>query len=182
MTGRGISWCAICDGPLYRDKTVAVVGGGNSALEEALYLAEICQKVYLIHRRDEFRADQILQEKVKNKETIEIIYNGRVVKLNEQDNHLSSIEIEQEGKSKVLTIDGLFIYIGFVPDTNFIKSLPIQLDNGYIVVDSDIKTTMPRVYACGDVIKKNVYQIATAVGEGATAALAIKKEKEKEKE
>ena len=172
LIGRGISWCAICDGNLYKNQDIAVVGGGNSALEEALYLSNICSKVYLIHRRDEFRADLILQEKVKAKENIEIIYNSNVKKLNIEENKLESIETE----NKNLKVNCLFIYIGFVPDTNFTNNLNINKDHDYIIVDENNKTNIDGIYACGDVIKKHLYQLTTAIGEGANAANSVIKE------
>lgn len=179
LTGRGVSWCAICDGPLYRDKIVAVVGGGNSAIEEALYLSSICKKVMIIHRRSELRADPILQEHLKNKENVEFYYNCVVSTLNEKDGRLSSIIVDHKGNSEELKVDGLFIYIGFEPDTKFLKELDLKMDEDYIVVDSNMATSLPGIYACGDVVKKEVYQITTAVGEGAIAALSVKKEFER---
>ena len=138
LTGRGVSWCAICDGPLYRDKIVAVVGGGNSAIEEALYLSSICKKVMIIHRRSELRADPILQEHLKNKENVEFYYNCVVSTLNEKDGRLSSIIVDHKGNLEELKVDGLFIYIGFEPDTKFLKELDLKMDEDYIVVDSNI--------------------------------------------
>lgn len=174
LTGRGVSWCAICDGPLYKDKTVAVVGGGNSAFEEALYLSTIVKKLYLIHRRDTFRADNILVEKLKEKENVEFILNLTITKLNEKDNHLESIEVN----NKEIKVDGLFIYIGFKPETDIFNNLNLELDDGYILVDKNMKTNIKGIYAAGDVIKKDYYQISTAVGEAATAALTIKRDLE----
>ena len=174
LTGRGVSWCAICDGPLYKDKTVAVVGGGNSAFEEALYLSTIVKKLYLIHRRDTFRADNILVEKLKEKENVEFILNSTITKLNEKDNHLESIEVN----NKEIKVDGLFIYIGFKPETDIFNNLNLELDDGYILVDKNMKTNIKGIYAAGDVIKKDYYQISTAVGEAATAALTIKRDLE----
>ena len=174
LTGRGVSWCAICDGPLYKDKIVAVVGGGNSAFEEALYLSTIVKKLYLIHRRDTFRADNILVEKLKEKENVEFILNATITKLNEKDNHLESIEIN----NKEIKVDGLFIYIGFKPETDIFNNLNLELDDGYILVDKNMKTNIKGIYAAGDVIKKDYYQISTAIGEAATAALTIKRDLE----
>lgn len=175
LIGHGISYCAICDGPLYKEQVIAVVGGGNSALEEALYLSELCKKVYIIHRRDTLRADAILQEKTKEKKNIEFLYNSNVTELQEENNQLTSLLVNQDGKIEKLDVNGLFIYIGNTPNTEFLKENEIQLENGYLVVDSNMKTSIDGIYACGDVIKKEFYQISTAVGEGATAALAIKK-------
>jgi len=175
LTGRGVSWCAICDGPLYKNEEVAIVGGGNSALEEALYLSSICKKVYIINRSEKLKGDEILQNKVKIKENIEILYNHKVIKLNEKLNKLKSIIVTDDKEEKELQIKGLFIYIGFVPDTSILNDLNIEKDNDYLVVDEKMKTSIDGIYACGDVIKKDVYQIATAIGEAATAAISVKK-------
>lgn len=169
LISHGISYCAICDGMFFKDKTVAVVGGGNSALTGALYLSNICSKVYIINRRDELRADTILQEKIKQKNNIEVLFNSKVTKLNEKDNVLDSIDINNER----LDIDGLFIYIGFDPDINYLKNLDIKNNNGYIVVDENMETSIKGIYACGDIIDKEVYQITTAIGEAAIAATHI---------
>lgn len=175
LLGHGISYCAICDGPLYKGQDVAVIGGGNSALEEAIYLSEICHTVYLIHRRDTLRADSILEEKAKTKPNIKFIYNAQVIELKEENNLLSSIVISQNGETKSLDVNGLFIYIGNIPNTEFLKETKILLENGYVIVDQNMKTNIDGIYACGDVIKKEFYQISTAVGEGAIAALSIQK-------
>ena len=174
LTGRGISWCAICDGPLYKNKTVAVVGGGNSAFEEALYLSTIVEKLYLIHRRNTFRADPILLEKLKQKKNVEFILNANITKINEENNHLKNIEVNNQP----LNIDGLFIYIGFEPATKIFEKIKIKMDNGYIITNKKMQTNKKGIYAAGDVIKKDYYQITTAIGEATTAALTIKKDLE----
>ena len=178
LIGHGISYCAICDGPLYKGKVVAVVGGGNSALEEALYLSDLCEKVYIIHRRKELRAEEGIQEKVKQRENIEFIYDANVIELISDEGHLTSILLKQNQRELKLEIDGLFVYIGYVPDTDFLKDSSVLLEDGYVVVDSSMKTNVNGIYACGDVIKKEYYQISTAIGEGTTAALSIKKDLE----
>lgn len=167
LIGHGISWCALCDGQFYKEKEVCVIGGGNSALEEALYLSKICSKVTIIHRRDKFRADPILIEKVKTKENIVIIYNSVVNTLNKKNEKLESILINN---SKKINCEGLFIYIGSKPNADFAKKLGVELDNEYIIVSKEMKTNINNVYACGDVIKKDLYQIVTATSEGAIAA------------
>lgn len=170
LIGHGISYCALCDGIFYKDMDVAIVGGGNSALTEALYLSDICRKVYIIHRRNVLKADAILQEKINMKSNIFIKYNVTIKEAIENENKLSKIILSD---NQILQIDGLFIYIGNIPDTKFLKKININLDNDYIVVDKNMKTNIDLVYACGDVIKKDVYQISTAVGEAATAATNI---------
>ena len=173
LVSNGISYCAICDGMFFKDKKVAVVGGGNSALTGALYLSNICSKVYIINRRDELRADLSLQEKIKQKNNIEILFNSKVTKLNEKNNILDSIDVNNEK----LDIDGLFIYIGFDPDINYLKNLDIKNNNGYIVVDENMETSIKGIYACGDIIDKKVYQITTAIGEAAVCATRINHER-----
>jgi len=176
LIGRGISYCAICDGPLYRGKITAVVGGGNSAIEEAEYLSGISEKVYLIHRGDSFRADAVEQERLFAKKNINIMYNSVVEKINAEDNHLSTLVVKTASSVETLKVDGLFIYIGHEPETEFLKDLPLNMDNDYIVVDERMATNIKGIYACGDVIKKHVYQIATAIGEASIAALSVKKD------
>lgn len=170
LIGHGISYCAICDGIFFKDKTVAVLGGGNSALTGALYLSNISAKVYIINRSNQLRADNVLTEKVKNKSNIELLYNSEITKINEKNSTLDSIEVN----NKLLKIDGLFIYIGFDPDISYLKNLSIKNNNGYIIVDQNMETSVPNIYACGDLIDKKVYQITTALGEAAIAATSIK--------
>jgi thioredoxin reductase (NADPH) len=174
LAGRGISWCAICDGPLFKNKDVVVVGGGNSALEESLYLAEITNKTTIVHLRNELRGDKILQSKTFNHDKIEVIYGSTVTKINATDNHLSSVEVEDisTGKKRNINAEGLFIYIGFEPVIDMLTNLKIKTDDNYIIVDENMRTNINNIYACGDVIKKELYQIATAIGEGARAAFS----------
>lgn len=170
LIGHGVSYCALCDGCFYKDEEVAVVGGGNSAFEEALYLSNICKKVYLIHRSSNFRAESHLIDKVKNKENIEIKENLVVTKINEENTYLKSINLSND---EVLNIKGLFIYIGNDPDTSFLSNLNMENNNGYLIVDSNMQTSVDGIYACGDVIDKKVYQLATAIGEATVAANSI---------
>lgn len=178
LVGHGISWCAICDGPFFKNKDVCVVGGGNSAFEEGLYLADICNHVTILNRSDKLRADSILVEEAKEKENITILYNSVVNTINEKDGYLSSILVEQENGIREIECDGLFIYIGSKPSTHFARNLGLKMQNDYIVVDQNMRTNIKGIYACGDVILKEVYQISTAVGEGATAAMSFKKDME----
>ena len=176
LTGRGVSWCAICDGYFFKDQEVAVVGGGDSAFEETLFLSKICKQVYLIHRRDTYKASSELQKKVRNLENVEFITNSNIVEINEKDNKLSNITVEDNNKNKtILEISGLFIYIGSVPDTQSFKNLNIIDENGYIIVDKNYETNMRGIYACGDVIKKDLYQLTTAIGEASQVAYNLKK-------
>ncbi len=170
--GKGISTCALCDGALYKNKEVAVIGGGESALSESLYLSKICKKVYLIHRREEFRGEQQTLKTVKDKENIEIILNNEVKNLIIENNTLKGIEL----KDQKLNISCMFLYIGSSPNTEFLKQTDIKLDNNYIVVNDKYETNIKGVYAAGDVIKKDIYQLITAASEGATAAINISKD------
>ena len=170
FTGSGISYCATCDGNFFKDKEVAVNGGGNTALTDALYLADIASKVYLIHRRDEFRGSESLVNEVKKRNNIELVLNSKVTKLN-GDNHLTSIEItNNDGSTRELLIICLFVAIGQVPVTeNFVKLIDVD-DNGYAIAGEDMKTKVAGLYVAGDVRKKSLRQLATAISDGAIAA------------
>lgn len=172
LIGRGISWCAICDGALFKDKEVIIVGGGNSALEESLYLSDIASKVYIVHHSKEFTGDVILQNRVIKNPKIEIYYDSDVTKLNVNNSLLESVEIENkvDGTISTLPASGMFIYIGFEPSIGYTSNLEIDSDNGYIIVDDNMRTNVEGVYACGDVVKKHLYQITTAIAEGSKAA------------
>ena len=166
--GRGISTCALCDGALYKNSDVAVIGGGSSALSEALYLANIVNKVYLIHRREEFRGEDTLVRELKEKNNIELILNNEVTELKIENNVLKGIILKD---GKVINVKGIFIYIGFIPNTDFLINTDIAMDSGYILVDEHHKTNIKGVYASGDVVKKDIYQIINAASEGAEAVI-----------
>ena len=169
--GRGVSYCATCDGAFYKERTVAIIGGGNSALSEALHLAAICKKVYLVHRRDAFRGTSSLQEQVKKSSKIEIIFNSEVKAIN--GNVMSEELVLHNNQTKTdstLKIDGIFISIGLVPQTDYLKNL-LQIDsNGAIVVDVTMQTNVPGIYAAGDIRSQAIQQAISAAGDGATAA------------
>lgn len=170
LEGRGISHCALCDGAFYKGKTVAVVGGGDSALQETLYLSNLCEKVYLIHRRDEFRVTGSLLEKIQDKDNIVRVMNTNIIELGIEEEKLHSILLDSGDE---LEVDGLFIYVGFVPGTKFANDLEITDENGYIIVNSKFESKRKGIYAVGDIIKKEIYQVSTAVGDGAVAAINI---------
>lgn len=170
LLGKGISYCATCDGFFYKNKDVAVLGGGNSSLEAAIYLSRLCHQVTIINRSDKLRADQELIQEVNQLENVKIIYNENIQSLESQEGYLSKI-ILNNGELKV---EGLFVYIGLVPTLPFISHLNLNLEDGYIKVDSKMKTNLVGIYACGDIIKKDLYQIITASSEGAIAASNIK--------
>ena len=170
LVGKGISYCATCDGAFYKNKNVAVVGGGNTALEDALYLTDLANKVYLIHRRDEFRGEESTLNLLKKKDNIEFIYNSNVTKLNASEK-LESIEVtNKDGSVKKIDVDGLFVAVGRIPENeNFAKL--INLDNsGYIIAGEDCNTNVPGIFVAGDNRTKEVRQLVTATTDGAIAA------------
>ncbi|GAB1402454.1 thioredoxin-disulfide reductase [Elusimicrobiota bacterium] len=172
--GKGVSYCATCDGPFFKNKDVAVIGGGDSALQEALFLTKFVNKVFLIHRRDKFRATQILQERVANEPKIEVVFDGTVEEI-EGNNVIEKVKIKnvKTGNVKEIAVNGVFVFIGWTPNTKFIAQNKIALDeNGYIITDDKMKTSLEGVFACGDVRKKILRQVVTATGDGATASIS----------
>lgn len=171
LVGSGISFCATCDSSLYKDKKVAVVGGGTAALEEAIYLSKICNSVTLIHRRDTFSATDALVNDVKNTKNITILTNRTVKEFKVNDNKLSGIVLEdKQNNQEEITVDGCFEYIGQVPNTKIFENLDILDDKGYVNVDKNYQTKISGIYAAGDCVKKDLYQVVTACSEGAIAA------------
>lgn len=178
LVGSGISFCATCDSSLYKDKKVAVVGGGTAALEEAIYLSKICNSVTLIHRRDTFSATDALVNDVKNTKNITILTNRTVKEFKVKDNKLSGIVLEdKQNNQEEITVDGCFEYIGQVPNTKIFESLDILDDKGYVNVDKNYQTKITGIYAVGDCVKKDLYQVVTACSEGAIAANNIIKQR-----
>ena len=174
FVGKGISYCATCDGMFYRGKTVAVIGGGNSAVEEALYLSRICEKVYLVHRRDSLRADKAGAEAVKKQANIQPVWNSVVSGLNPdpETGKLVALTLKntQTGETSTLDCQGAFVSIGRVPNTQLVEGL-LELDRqGYLAADESTRTSLPGVYAVGDVRQKPLRQIITAAADGAVAA------------
>lgn len=171
LIGRGVNYCASCDGMFYKGKTVAVVGGGNSAAADAMVLSRICKKVHLIHRRDTLRATKVYHDPLKKAENVEFHWNSTVSELLSEDK-LTGIRLQnvQTGDESVLECDGIFISIGRKPATDLVKD-QLALDSaGYIIADESTKTSLPGVYAIGDIRTKKVRQIVTAVADGAAAA------------
>lgn len=173
FSGKGVSWCAICDGYLYKDKEVCVVGGGNSSLEESLYLANICERVHIVHRRDEFRADKALVDKVKSTDNIELHLNCNVVDILGDDEFEGVKLLNTNGSENNLICSALFEFIGYEPKTAFLENLDICNEYGFIEVDKEFMTKHEGLYAVGDCINKKVRQIATAVGDAAYASTII---------
>ncbi len=174
--GRGISYCATCDGPFYPDKIVAVVGGGNSAFEEAIFLAKYAREVHILNRDDQIIADKIYQNRVAENEKISLSLNTTVEEIafgDPNDKHLV-LKDQDTGELKRLSVDGVFIFIGSIPNTGLFKD-QIELEDGYIVTDRYHKTNLDGVWAAGDVQSKALRQVATAVGDGACAAHGINK-------
>lgn len=172
LSGRGISFCAICDGAFFKDKNVAVIGGGDSAVEEAIYLAGLCKKVYIVHRRDELRAQKVLQNRAFAIENIEMVWDTVVESFEEKDGKLGALNIKnvKTGEASNLPVDGAFIYVGLDPISGMVKDLGITNDKGYIQVNPHMETKLAGVFAAGDVIDKELRQVVTATNDGAIAA------------
>ena len=168
LMGGGVSYCATCDGAFFRGKPVAVVGGGNTAVEDALYLEKVASEVYLIHRRDALRADAILADRVKNS-GVHIVWDSVVTAL-DGDKKLQSVTLKnvKSGDTSSLAVNGLFVAVGQKPATEGLTG--VELDGGYIVTDSEMRTSLPGVFAAGDVRKKTLRQVVTAAADGAVAA------------
>lgn len=169
LTNKGVSYCALCDATFFKDKELVVVGGGDSALEEALYVTNYASKVTIVHRRDEFRAQLYLQEKVKTNPKIQFALSDEVVSINGTDS-VKSVTLKS---GNTLKTDGVFIYVGQEPSTNFVSDLGITNDAGWIQVNSRFQTQIPSIFAAGDCIDKDIRQIVTATGDGANAAQYI---------
>ncbi|MCR5175035.1 MAG: FAD-dependent oxidoreductase [Oscillospiraceae bacterium] len=171
LTGRGISYCATCDGNFYRNKTVAVVGGGNTALEDALYLADLAKQVYLIHRRDSFRGEEASASRLKERENVEIIYNANVTRLL-SEKRLKAIEVtdKYDGSVRTIELNGLFIAVGRVPENQNFASLVDLDDAGYVIAGEDCRTNADGIFVAGDNRTKLLRQLVTATADGAMAA------------
>ncbi len=173
LIGRGISYCATCDGAFFKDKIVAVIGGGNTALEDANFLSNYCKRVYLIHRRDIFRGEDKLVEQLKKKNNVEFVFNTVITKLN-GDQQLDSIEIENVKTNLCgqVQVAGLFVAVGRIPENQVFQNVAALDEQGYIVASEDCKTETKGIFAAGDCRTKKVRQLATAAADGAVAALA----------
>lgn len=174
LTGHGVSYCAMCDGMFFRDQVVAMVGGGNAALEEALYLTNLVKKLYLVHRRDAFRADKIYQEKLfARKDKIELVTSHVVSALHgEKELNRITVTSVDGGASRELDVNGLFVFVGMEPHKEFFPP-ELQTDAaGFVPTDTEMRTNIPGLFAAGDIRSKMCRQVATAVGDGATAAHA----------
>jgi len=176
LMGKGISFCATCDGPFYRDQEVAVIGGGDTAVEEAIFLTRFVSKVHLVHRRDQLRAAKVIQERAMAQEKIAFVWNTIPVKIL-GENELEGIELKNVKTGEVARreVKGVFVFIGTIPNTELVKG-QLNLDsNGFIMTDGDMQTSVPGVFAAGDIRSKLFRQISTAVGEGAAASYSAEK-------
>ena len=169
--GKGVSYCATCDAPFFRNKEIVVIGGGDSALQEALYLTKFAVKVNLIHRRNEFRAAKILQEKVFKEQKINVIFDSVVEEISGKD-VLEQVTLKNIKTNTIsqLSVNGVFIFVGWTPNTNFLNNQLKLNKQGYIITDDKMNTSIEGVFACGDVREKTLRQVVTAAGDGAIAA------------
>lgn len=173
LTGMGVSYCATCDGAFFRGRTVAVVGGGDVALEDAIYLARTCEKVYLIHRRDELRGAEVLQRELKALPNVEFLYSHMVTEIQGEDK-VENLRIRnlKTGEESDLAVAGVFVAVGIRPDTGLIRNVAECDEGGYVLAGEDCATNVPGLYAAGDIRRKPIRQIVTAVADGANAAVS----------
>jgi len=171
LVGRGISYCALCDGNFFRNKDVVVIGGSNSALEEALYLSNICSHVTIVNRSDELRGEKIFQEEAAQKDNVNILKGYQIREFVEEEGRLKAVVIEKDGKAEQLVTNGCFIYIGQVPASTRFKDVIDFDEDGYIKVNEEFKTNVDGIYAAGDIVKKQAYQLVTAMGDAVIAAV-----------
>lgn len=171
LRGRGVSYCATCDGMFYRDKTVVIVGGGNTAVADAIFLAKICKKVYLVHRRDELRASKTYMESLERTENIEFLWSSEVVEIL-ADEFVTGVKVKsrKDESVKEVACDGIFVAIGNIPNTELVKGQVALDEAGYVLADETTKTNLPGVFAVGDMRQKPLRQIVTAVADGAVAS------------
>lgn len=174
LLGHGVSYCALCDGNFYRNQVVAVAGGGNSALEETLYLARIADKVHLIHRRDTFRGNHVFQEKIAAMPGKVVTHMDTTIEelLGEPDLQGLKLRNKKDGQESILPVTGLFVYVGFMPVTSFLPDELEKDSQGFLVTDAEMRTNLPGIFAAGDIRSKQCRQVITAAGDGATAGQA----------
>lgn len=175
LTGRGVSYCATCDGAFYRNKDVVVVGGGNVAVEDAIFLARASSKVYVVHRRDQLRAEKVLQEELLSLTNVEMVWNSVGVEVISDGKKVCGLKVKDKnsGEERILEAKGVFIAVGIVPHSAVFTGLVEMDDKGYIIADESGKTSVPGIFAAGDVRTKQLRQIVTAVGDGANAVTSV---------
>jgi len=176
-TGKGVSYCAICDGAFFRDQVIAVVGGGDAAVEEAIFLTKFGSKVYIIHRRDQLRAQKIIQQRAFDNSKIEVVWDSVVESINGNNKQVTDLSLKnvKSGVKSTLAVGAVFIFIGFRPNSNITREPMRQDQGGYIITNERMETSIKGIYACGDVRSQLVRQITNAVGDGTTAAVAAEK-------
>ncbi|MFC4411495.1 thioredoxin-disulfide reductase [Chungangia koreensis] len=184
LGGRGVSYCAVCDGAFFKQKHLIVVGGGDSAVEEGVYLTRFADKVTIVHRRDQLRAQKILQDRAFANEKVDFIWNHTLKTINEENGKVGSATLVStvDDTETTMPIDGVFIYIGMVPLTKPFQSLGILNENGYIPTNTEMETSVPGIFAAGDVREKHLRQVVTATGDGSIAAQNVQKYVEELKE
>jgi thioredoxin reductase (NADPH) len=172
LSGRGVSYCAVCDGAFFKQKELFVIGGGDSAVEEGVYLTRFASKVTIVHRRDELRAQKILQDRAFANEKVDFIWNHTIKSINDKDGKVGSVTLvsTQNGEEQELPADGVFIYIGMIPLSKPFTNLGITNENGYIETNERMETKVPGIFAAGDIREKTLRQIVTATGDGSIAA------------
>ncbi|WP_249414115.1 thioredoxin-disulfide reductase [Alteribacter keqinensis] len=175
LSGRGVSYCAVCDGAFFKNKELVVVGGGDSAVEEAVYLTRFASKVTVVHRRDKLRAQKILQDRAFANDKIDFIWDTVVKEINDKDGKVGSVTLvsTKDGSEREFKTDGVFIYIGMLPINEPFKDLGITNEDGYVETNDEMETKIPGIYAAGDVREKTLRQIVTATGDGSIAAQAV---------
>ena len=177
LAGMGVSYCATCDGAFFRNRTAVVVGGGDVAVEDAIFLARFCKKVYLVHRRDSLRAAKLLQEHMLSLSNVEVIWNAEVTEIaGEEQVEQVTLFYNKENREEVLPVDGVFIAVGTIPDTAFVKGLAGQDEKGYLIAGEDCRTSVKGIYAAGDVRTKALRQILTAAADGANAVTSVQED------
>ncbi len=172
LGGRGVSYCAVCDGAFFKGKNLFVIGGGDSAVEEGVYLTRFADKVTIVHRRDELRAQQILQQRAFDNEKVDFIWSHTLKQINEKDGKVGSVTLvsTETGEEQELQADGVFVYVGMLPLSKPFENLGITNENGYIVTNEKMETKVPGIFAAGDIREKTLRQIVTATGDGSIAA------------
>lgn len=177
LSGRGVSYCAVCDGAFFKEKELVVIGGGDSAVEEGIYLTKFAKKVTIVHRRDELRAQKIIQERAFNNDKIDFIWNSALESINDKDGKVGSVSLvnRETGEKSEFATDGVFIYIGMLPLSTPFESLGITNGEGYIPTNAEMETNVKGIYAAGDIREKDLRQIVTATGDGSIAAESAQK-------
>ena len=172
LGGRGVSYCAVCDGAFFKEKNLFVIGGGDSAVEEGVYLTRFAEKVTIVHRRDELRAQKILQQRAFDNEKVDFIWSHTLKQINEKDGKVGSVTLvsTKDGAEQELQADGVFVYVGMLPLSKPFLNLGITNENGYIVTNEKMETKVPGIFAAGDIREKTLRQIVTATGDGSMAA------------